>query len=508
VVESSIELAPPQQARGAPLPTAEQSTLVGRALGRWSRVIRELAAGARLPFLSGDDPDLPADQAERLRVQIRACLEARGGEVLARAQAASVAAAYLTLSPLGRARFFEILATEFGVDRDEVDRAIVDYQDAGSEADKLRAERLLRRALVTPGMRLLTKFNALPEGTRFLVDMRADLLGASNAEPRLKALDADFRHLLATWFDVGFLTLARITWDSPASLLEKIIAYEAVHEIRSWQDLHHRLDGSRRCYAFFHPSLPKEPLIFLQVALVEGLVGDVNALLDESGPAPAPARADTAIFYSITNTLHGLRGISFGNFLIKQVVDELARDLPNLKQFATLSPMPGLLAWLERVPVDSWLSEDLRRRLATAVPAASAAAALAQATWLEDADLAAALEEPLIRASARYLVARQPDGAPVDPVGRFHLGNGARIERINWLGDRSPRRVAQSAGLMVNYRYDRPEIEHNHEAFASGQLITVAPAIYDQLRAGGDDATARIRVSRRASRLGRMIGRS
>ncbi|MGH6886891.1 MAG: malonyl-CoA decarboxylase domain-containing protein, partial [Geminicoccales bacterium] len=244
----------------------------------------------------------------------------------------------------------------------------------------------------------------------------------------------------------------------------------------------------------------------LQVALVEGLVGKVEPLLDEGGSRLAPARADTAIFYSITNTLYGLRGITFGNFLIKQVVDDLAHDLPNLKRFATLSPLPGLRAWLKDEPVTSWLEEAQRRQLLAAVPtAADAAAALADPAWLHHPELVRLLEEPLTRAAARYLVARQDAGSPIDPVGRFHLGNGARIERLNWLGDRSPRRLAQSAGLMVNYVYDRPEIEQNHEAFASDHLITVAPAIYDMLKTSGDHATAGVRVSRRASRLGRMI---
>jgi malonyl-CoA decarboxylase len=507
VEASSAPSATPRLDAEAPA-AAEQSTLVGRALGRWTRAIRDIAASARLPFVGGDDPDLPADQADRLRAQMRACLEARGGEVLARAQAAGIASAYLGLSPTGRGRFFEILADDFGVERDAVDRAITAYQGADGDGQKLAAERALRRALVTPGMRLLTKFNALPEGTRFLIDMRADLLALDRATPRLKALDADFRHLLATWFDVGFLTRARLSWDSPASLLEKIIAYEAVHEIRSWQDLHHRLDDDRRCYAFFHPSLPEEPLIFLQVALVEGLVGEVEPLLDQDGPRVSPARADTAIFYSITNTLYGLRGISFGNFLIKQVVDDLARDLPNLRRFATLSPLPLMRAWLEGQPVASWLSGAQRRRLLAAVPAAGdAAAALADPAWLQDPELVATLEEPLTRAAARYLAARDDAGAPIDPVARFHLGNGARIERLNWLGDRSPGRLAQSAGLMVNYVYDRPEIEQNHEAFASDHLITVAPAIHDLLRASGNGASAGVRVSRRVSRLGRMIRR-
>jgi malonyl-CoA decarboxylase len=507
LAEASTERLAPPLHRPRTEPASDQSTLVGRALSRWNRAIRDIAASARLPFLGGVDPDLGADQAERLRAEMRACLEARGGEVLARAQAAGIAAVYLGLSPTGRARFFEILAAEFGVERAGVDRAIVRYREAADEADKLAAERALRRALVSPGMRLLTKFNALPEGTRFLIDMRAHLLALNSRDPRLQALDADFRHLLATWFDVGFLRRARLTWDSPASLLEKIIAYEAVHEIRSWQDLHHRLDGDRRCYAFFHPSLPDEPLIFLQVALVEGLAGQIAPLLDEKGPTVARGRADTAIFYSITNTLYGLRGITFGNFLIKQVVDDLARDLPNLKQFATLSPLPGLRGWLEGEPPGAWLDDRQQRALLEAVPAADVAAALADPDWLQDPAVIALLEEPLVRAAARYLTARGADGLPLDPVARFHLGNGARIERINWLADRSPRRLAQSAGLMVNYLYDRPEIEQNHEAFARSQLITVAPAIRDLLKSSADGAGAGVRVSRRASRLGRMIRR-
>jgi malonyl-CoA decarboxylase len=480
--------------------------LFGRALVRWSRALRDIAASAGLPFASDDDPDLPVERAEKLGAQIRACLEARGGEVLARAQAATIAGAYLALSPTGRARFFEILAKEFGVERDRVDQAIEAYGEAPDGAAKLASERTLRRSLVTPAMRLLTKFNALPDGMKLLVEMRAHLLALESDDPDLGALDADFRHLLATWFDVGFLSRQRLTWESPASLLEKIIEYEAVHEIRSWADLRHRLDGDRRCYAFFHPSLPREPLIFLQVALVEGLAGAIEPLLDERRPALDAKRADTAIFYSITNTLYGLRGISFGNFLIKQVVDDLARDLPNLKQFATLSPMPRLRAWLEQEPPSSWLDDRQQRALLAAVPgAADVSAALADPAWLQDPELVAMLEEPLVRAAARYLTVRGADGLPIDSVARFHLGNGARIERIDWLADRSPRRLAQSAGLMVNYLYDRPEIEQNHEAFARNQLITVAPAIHDLLKNAADEARLEVRVSRRASRLGRMI---
>jgi malonyl-CoA decarboxylase len=498
----------------AEVPAAEappaRSSLVGRTLVRWSRALRDIAAGARLPFIGDDDPDLPDDQAERLRSQIRDCLNARGGEVLARAQAANIASAYLALSPAGRARFFAILANDFGIERDNVDQAIESYRAAADEPARLATERALRRALVTPGMRLLTKFNALPDGMRFLVNMRADLLALRSDEARLKALDDDFRHLLATWCDVGFLTRRRLTCESSASLLEKIIEYEAVHEIRSWSDLRHRLDGDRRCYAFFHPSLPNEPLIFVQVALVEGLAGQIEPLLDEHRPGLEPKRADSAIFYSITSTLDGLRGISFGNFLIKQVVDDLARDLPNLKQFATLSPMPGFLAWLETEPAAAWVSRAQRQRLMAALPSAdgSLAGMLGAPEWIGDSELGDMLQEPLIRAAARYLVERNGAGLPIDPVARFHLGNGARIERLNWLADPSARRLRQSAGIMVNYLYHPAEIEDNHEAYASRRLITVAPEIHDLLRSLPADLAALVRISRRGSRLGRMMGRA
>jgi malonyl-CoA decarboxylase len=486
---------------------AQRPSFVSRTFGRWRQALWDIAAGARLPFVGGSDPDLPEEQADKLRSQMRECLEARGGEVLARAQAANIATAYLTLSRTGKARFFGILAREFGVERAEVDRAIADYQAAEEEPVKLVAERQLRRALVTPGMRLLTKFNALPEGLRFLIVMRADLLGLRGDDPALDALDRDFRHLLATWLDIGFLTRQRLTWESPASLLEKIIEYEAVHEVRSWSDLRHRLDGDRRCYAFFHPSLPREPLIFVQVALVEGLEGRIEPLLDERRSPLDPAEAETAIFYSITSTLDGLRGISFGNFLIKQVVDDLARDQPNLKQFATLSPMPGFLGWLAAQPEEAILGKGARAALAGAPGDGGAAKALAHGGWMADQEMARALQEPLTRAAAHYLIARTETGQPIDPVARFHLGNGARIERLNWAADTSRLRIEQSAGVMVNYLYPRPEIEANHEAFASRRVITVSSQIADLLKAAPEDVRRLTRISRRGSAFGRMIRR-
>src|SRR5258708_3604752 len=294
------------------------------------------------------DPDLD-DRAERLRMveRMHECLEARGGEVTARARAVELGRYYLALSKKGRRRFLVRLATEFDTDRAAVDAALVQLSQASDDGARGAAEEALREALEPPRVKLLRQFNALPEGTKFLVDLRADVMRQVPDEPALTGLDADLKRLLASWFDIGFLELRRITWSSPAALLEKLGRYEAVHVVRGWQDLKTRLDSDRRFFAFFHPRMPDEPLIFVEVALVKGLATDVGKLLDASAPADDPAIADTAIFYSITNAQRGLAGISFGGFLIKRVVDQLSAEFPRLKTFATLSPIPGLRA---RVP--------------------------------------------------------------------------------------------------------------------------------------------------------------
>jgi malonyl-CoA decarboxylase len=255
--------------------------------------------------------------------------------------------------------------------------------------------------------------------------------------------------------------LQRITWNSPASLLEKLIQYEAVHEIRSWNDLRNRLDSDRRLYAFFHPRMPMEPLIFVEVALTKKLAGDVQELLDESAPVLNPQRADTAIFYSISNTQHGLRGVSFGNFLLKRVVEDLKRDFPQLKTFATLSPMPQFVSWLKRNP-DALAGLDLDL------------AHLSAGAWAADGTFARRLRDPLQKLGARYLLEAKQDGRPADAVARFHLGNGARIERINWLADKSAKGFKHSLGLMVNYLYDPEQIEANVEAFVGSGSITAS----------------------------------
>ena len=433
---------------------------------------REVAtSAARSVGLTAAETRTPrSDRA--LKALMSECLEARGGEVSARMRAAELGKSYLELDGAGKKRFLELLAREFAVNQTLVEDRLLSYRSADTKERQLAAEAGLRAALQPPRMKLLTQFNALPEGVKFLVDMRADLLPLVQGDPELKALDADLRELLVSWFDVGFLDLRQITWDSPASLLEKLIAYEAVHEIRSWDDLRNRLQSDRRLYALFHPRMPDEPLAFVEVALVRGLSGSIQRVLDERETGAAPEDQDTAIFYSISNTQKGLQGVSFGEYLIKRVVALLGRELPQLKTFATLSPVPGFARWLKTAgfeqlaPAFNDEEQSSLERWAGRSNLAEAVVRLAKETgWRDDEALLARLKGPLTRLCARYLLETRADGRPIDPVARFHLKNGARLERVNWLADASANGLKQSLGLMVNYRYIREDIERNHEAY-------------------------------------------
>ena len=297
--------------------------LIDRTLRNLRSAWTELSDSTRYYLSGAPRPDLPGYDLAKMRQQMLDCLEAKGGEVSARARAAELGRSYLALNAIGRHRFLTLLAEEFGPDRDAVAAAMQALQEAASEEGRRQAERRLRDALVPQWRRLLMRFNALPEGVKFLVDLRAELIPMAKESAELSDLDADLRELLAAWFDVGLLELRQITWEAPAALLEKLIAYEAVHKIRSWEDLKNRLDSDRRCFAYFHPNMPQEPLIFVEVALVDGMSDGVLALLDESAPQTDPKLANSAIFYSISNAQRGLAGISFGNFLIKRVVDVL-----------------------------------------------------------------------------------------------------------------------------------------------------------------------------------------
>lgn len=457
--------------------------ILDRTLRQFRRAWR-LGGMGRGPLKDGVAPDLPDGDADRLRRQIDACLEARGGQVSARARAADLGETYLVLNPAGRRRFLEILARDYDVETGAVDEAILARQEAGDEIERRRAEGYLREALVPPRVKLLSQFNELSQGVKFLVDLRAELMMFAAEDIRLQALDADIHALLASWFDIGFLDLKRITWETPATLLEKLIEYEAVHAIRSWDDLKNRLGEDRRCYAYFHPRMPDEPLIFVQVALVKGMSDNVQGLLDEDAPPGDPEDADTAIFYSISNCHLGLAGVNFGNFLIKRVVDDLVRDLPNLKSFATLSPIPGFRDWLrehsngdQMTLFDDSEFKSLESVTGTADPIAAIESLLEQPDWMNRTDLTSVLEPILMRMCARYLVQSRNGQRARNRVAHFHLSNGARIERINWLADTSARGLAQAAGLMVNYRYRLAEIERNHEAYSGKGEVTAGPAV-------------------------------
>jgi len=411
-------------------------------------------------LVGGEDRPLRMSERQRvqLRQQLRECAEGLGGEVSARVRAAKLGETYLRLDDEGRHEFLRLIATEFGPDPKAIEKAHLAYQKAIGTPGQWDAEAVLRRAVRSSRIRILTQFNALPQGVKFLVDLRADLLRYLDADKDLAALDRELETRLTAWFDVGFLEVQRITWNSPAVLLEKLIQYEAVHEIRSWDDLKNRLDSDRRLYAFFHPRMPMEPLIFVEVALTDHLADNVQALLDVSAPVFDHQKADTAIFYSISNTQNGLRGVSFGNFLLKRVVEDLKRDFPRLKHFATLSPMPTLANWVKKHPnvlPECGVDLDL--------------AALQAGEWAADKKQVRQLREGLRRVAGRYLTgAKQsdkPNSLPYDPVSRFHLGNGARVEQINWLADNSAKGFRQSFGLMVNYLYDLDDIEANVEAF-------------------------------------------
>lgn len=414
---------------------------------------------------------------EKLQAQLRECAEGQGGEVSARGRAARLAETYLGLNDDGRLHFLRLIALEFGPDPKKVAAAHAAYQGAVGSGEQWKAEAALRGAMRSSRIRILTQFNAIPQGVKFLVDLRADLLRYLENDRELAVLDRELESRLTAWFDVGFLELQRITWNSPAALLEKLIEYEAVHEIRSWADLKNRLDSDRRLYAFFHPRMPAEPLIFVEVALTDHLADNVQSLLDEHAPVFDNRKADTAIFYSISNTQVGLRGVSFGNFLLKRVIEDLQRDFPKLAHFATLSPLPALAAWVRKQP----------QVLAEAGVELSLEA-LSTGEWAADKRLARQLREPLLRLAARYLATAKQggreSGAPFDPVSRFHLGNGARVERLNYLGDTSAKGFRQSFGLMVNYLYDPESIEVNLEAFVGSGAIAMSAPVRRQARSG------------------------
>jgi len=409
----------------------------------------------------------PGAGAEDLPALAESILSGRG-EASGTALASVFLDSWQHLDADERLAFFRHLASGFGPDHARVASALAAYRDEPNDATAMT----LHEASEPRRQELFRRLNRAPRGTARLVAMRAELLRLLREQRDLAVVDRDFEHLLASWFNRGFLVLNRIDWNTPAATLEKIIHYEAVHEIHSWDDLRRRIEPADRCcFAFFHPALVDDPLIFVEVALTKGIPSAIAPVLAADRTPLAAGEADTAVFYSISNCQTGLRGISFGNFLIKQVVEELKHDVPELKTFVTLSPAPTLRSWLGD------LATDEEAAVALTEEERAALRRIDEPDWQEGEDTAAlgATLSPL--AAYYFLSAKRPDGLPVDPVARFHLGNGARLEQIDWLGDTSPRGLSEAAGFMVNYLYDLKDIEDNHELFFNQRRVVASAQV-------------------------------
>lgn len=408
--------------------------------------------------------EFPAASREPEKALPRLCegLLSERGEASGIAIASTIISTYQAVSGEGKAWFFDYLQDRFNPDASAVLAAAERYS-AQAGPDELSE---LLRVVEPPRQELFRRLNLAPGGTAALVALRADLLDHLKARPELRSVDDDLRHLFQSWFNRGFLCLERIDWSTSARVLEKIIRYEAVHEITDWEELRRRVEpADRRCYAFFHPSLVDEPLIFLEVALTKDMPRSIQALLGKDRPTVPRDEADSAVFYSISNCQRGLTNISFGHFLIKQVAEELRRELPAIKNFVTLSPLPAFGRWLRE-------SAEVRD------DAAGVLDAVAETGWHRTRHDDQALGETVQKLAAHYLLrAKTAEGEPLDPVARFHLGNGASIERVNWLADVSPNGLRNALGVMVNYRYDLARIEQNHEKFAREGVISASRAV-------------------------------
>ena len=388
---------------------------------------------------------------------------------------------YRAMNSPQRLDFFGMLCREFSPDEAAIRRAAAVYERAPG-TDSFAA---LSAAVEPPRQELIRRINTAPGGTETLVALRGHLLELSSNGANFEALDADLKHLFRSWFNRGFLRLERISWQTSALILEKLIRYESVHEINGWPDLHRRLEADRRCFAFFHPALPNEPIIFVEVALSNGLTGDLEPLLDIKAPVLAPEKADTAIFYSINNCLRGLRNIPLGNFLIKQVVAELAAEFPNITTYSTLSPLPRFSRTLRDTQNEHGFTHDrLSRLLADYGRDLTAAAGCRDPVEaffhllehpLSHRDILAA---PLQRLALAYLTKARRNGKLYDPVATFHLSNGARLERINAFGNLRPYGLEASFGVTANYRYMPAELDENHERFVRDGQIRVSNGLF------------------------------
>ena len=392
-----------------------------------------------------------ADSNDSLVALCKELLEHRG-EASGMALAIEIIEAYTMLDDTGRLAFFKSLAADFEVDGESILHAADAYRE-NPDTEHLWA---IARTVEAPRQKLFRRLNMAPDGTRTLVTLRGQLLAVLRSHPELRGVDSDLKHLFISWFNKGFLELRRIDWSSPALVLEKLIDYEAVHEINGWDDLRSRLGQNRCCFAFFHPALQNDPLVFVEVALTEELPSAIAPLLHQEREHTLAKDIDTVVFYSISNCHPGLAGVSFGNFLIKNVVQELKKENPTLKTFVTLSPVPGYRKWLRDADLEGLVSDTLIDQIKRPV----------SNVVRKD------IYDAHISLCAHYLLNEKSGDQPRDPVARFHLGNGARLHRIHGGADLSTKGREQSAGIMVNYLYDLSKIEANHEAFFDeGQVV-------------------------------------
>jgi len=421
-------------------------------------------------YISGKPrPDLPQDDLIKVMAEVADCIKGKSDEASLRARAAAIGKTYLELNEDGRSKFLRALAADFDVDRQLVDEKIELVKSSlDNKIFRLRAEEELKIALQPTWRVLLGRFTTLPDGVKFLVDMRTEMLSLVKTYPEIKILSNDLRSMLSAWFDIGLLELVQINWGSPASLLEKLIAYESVHAIRSWSDLKNRLGPDRRCFGFFHPNMPHEPLIFVQVALVEGISNNIDDLLDESKSNNDSIKADTAVFYSISNAQRGLDGISFGNFLIKTVVEKLSIETPNLRTFATLSPIPGFRDWF------TTLDEGVIQNILGKIPYSTVSFLRSSSLKVGDGRIVSN-KKAIIKLVAHYLMnEKNKKDLPINDVCRFHLGNGAIIEDIVINANVSEVGFNRSFGVMVNYLYELKNIEKNHEDYVNNKNIIIS----------------------------------
>lgn len=424
-------------------------------IGRWTR-----RNGA---------PATAASRAARTALDLCHQLLSTRGEVVGGRLASETIASYQSLDAEARRAFFDALASEFSPDPNEVGAAGDAYRRSPSPENLIR----LQQAVEAPRRELFRRMILAPGGLEALVKMRAEMLKAP--QPQWRPVANDLAYLLTNWFNRGFLVLRRIDWRTSATVLEKLIAYEAVHQIVGWHDLRRRLERDRRCYGYFHPALPEEPIIFIEVALTRGMATAVQPLLNPDSPVLDPEQADSAMFYSITNCQEGLRGVPFGSFLIKQVAEDLGQEFPRLRRFATISPVPGFRKWL-----DANLHKLERTRDHS--PLVEVAAALEDPRWFAKPDPSGKLRAELTALCAYYLLHAKDNGQPADPVARFHLRNGARLAQIDWMGNPAPAGIESSYGLMANYIYRLNEVEGNHEIYTRDYRVIATREIENLAR--------------------------